>query len=97
MGNAAELLPKIKLTQGGDNAAQPVASGGAERGAQRRNFNTLNTVALLEPLPDLAGIKFLMVAGIPATARERRRHGVSAVPAAVAPVIRTRGMEPYAQ
>jgi molybdate transport system substrate-binding protein len=101
LGIAAELLPKIKLTQGGDNAAQLVASGGVEIGiAQRRNFHTLSSVALLEPLPDIPGIKFAMAAGIPATARER--DGAMAFAkflssAAVATVIRTRGMEPYVQ
>jgi molybdate transport system substrate-binding protein len=100
MGIAAELLPKIKLTQGGDNAAQLVASGGAEIGiAQRRNFNALNGVALLEPLPDIPGIKFPMAAGITANAHER--DGAMALAkflssAAVAPVITKRGMEPYA-
>jgi molybdate transport system substrate-binding protein len=101
LGIAAELLPKIKLTQGGDNAAQLVASGGAEIGiAQRRNFHTLSSVTLLEPLPDLPGIKFPMAAGVPASARER--DGAVAFAkflssAAAAPVIRTRGMEPYVQ
>jgi molybdate transport system substrate-binding protein len=101
LGIAAELSAKIKLTQGGDNAAQLVATGGAEIGiAQRRNFNTLSGVTLLEPLPDLPGIKFPMAAGVPASARER--DGAVAFArflssAAAAPVIRTRGMEPYVQ
>src|ERR1700692_2658345 len=65
MGIADELKPKIKLTQGGDAAAQVVAAGGAQIGvAQKRNFNALKGVELLEPLPDIAGIKFLMVAGV---------------------------------
>src|SRR5258708_31651114 len=72
LGIAEQLKPKIKLPQGGDAAAQLVAAGGAQIGiAQRRNFNTLAGVALLEPLPDLPGIKFLMVAGVVNAAPER--------------------------
>jgi molybdate transport system substrate-binding protein len=101
MGIADQLKPKIKLTQGGDNAAQLVASGGAEIGiAQRRNFNQLAGVALLEPLPDVPGIRFLMAAGTVTGARER--DGAAALAkflssAGVATVITTRGMEPYAR
>ena len=101
LGIAEQLKPKIKLTQGGDNAAQLVASGGAQIGvAQRRNFFALSTVQLLEPLPDIPGIKFLMAAGVPANARElaaARELSRFLSSAAVAPVIRAKGMEPYAQ
>ena len=100
MGIADELKPKIKLTQGGDAAAQLVAAGGAQIGvAQRRNFNTLKGVELLEPLPDLPGIKFLMVAGVAKGAHEH--EGALALAKflaspAVAPTIVAKGMEPYA-
>jgi molybdate transport system substrate-binding protein len=99
LGIADQLKPKIKLTMGGDAAAQTVASGGAQIGvAQRRNFISLSGVQLLEPLPDLPGIKFLMVAGVAAGAREP--GGAMALAKflsspAVAPVIRAKGMEPY--
>ena len=100
MGIADELKPKIKITQGGDAAAQLIAAGGAQIGvAQRRNFNTLKGVELLEPLPDIPGIKFLMVAGVVAGTHE----GVGAMAfakflssPAVAPIIVAKGMEPYA-
>jgi len=99
LGIAEQLKPKIKLTMGGDAAAQAIASGGAQIGvAQRRNFISLNGVQLLEPLPDLPGIKFLMVAGVLADAREPAGAMAFAKflsSAAVAPVIRARGMEPY--
>jgi molybdate transport system substrate-binding protein len=98
LGIADDLKPKIKLTMGGDAAAQAVASGSAQIGvAQRRNFISLSGVQLLEPLPDLPGIKFLMVAGVLAGAREPA--GAMALakflssPSA-APVIRANGMEP---
>jgi molybdate transport system substrate-binding protein len=99
LGIADELKPKIKLTMGGDAAAQAVASGSAQIGvAQRRNFISLSGVQLLEPLPDLPGIKFLMVAGVLAGAREPA--GAMALEKflsspSVAPVIRAKGMEPY--
>jgi molybdate transport system substrate-binding protein len=100
MGIADELKPKIKITQGGDAAAQLVAAGGAQIGvAQRRNFNTLKGVELLEPLPDIPGIKFLMVAGVVAGAHE---HDAAMAFAkflsspAVAPIILAKGMEAYA-
>jgi len=99
LGIAEQLKPKIKLTMGGDAAAQAVASGGAQIGvAQRRNFISLNGVQLLEPLPDLPGVKFLMVAGVVARAREP--GAATALTAflsapALAPVIRAKGMEPY--
>jgi molybdate transport system substrate-binding protein len=99
LGIADQLKPKIKLTMGGDAAAQAVASGSAQIGvAQRRNFISLSGVQLLEPLPDLPGIKFLMVAGVVAGAREPA--GAMALAKflsspAVAPVIRAKGMEPY--
>jgi molybdate transport system substrate-binding protein len=100
MGIADELKPKIKITQGGDAAAQLIAAGGAQIGvAQRRNFNTLKGVELLEPLPDIPGIKFLMVAGVVAGTHER--VGAMAFAKflsspAVAPIIVAKGMEPYA-
>jgi len=54
LGIADQVKPKIRLTMGGDAAAQAVASGAAQMGvAQRRNFNTLPGVQMLEPLPDL--------------------------------------------
>jgi molybdate transport system substrate-binding protein len=101
MGIADELKPKIKLTQGGDAAAQLVAAGGAQIGvAQRRNFNTLKGVELLEPLPDLPGIKFLMVAGVVKGAHEH--DGALAFAkflssSAVASTIVAKGMESYAK
>ena len=98
LGIADQLKPKIRLTMGGDAAAQAVAA--AQMGvAQRRNFNTLRGVQMLEPLPDLPGVKFLMVAGVLANAREP--NGALAFakflasPSAVA-VIKAKGMEPYA-
>ncbi len=100
LGIADALKPKIKITQGGDAAAQLVAAGGAQIGiAQRRNFNTLPGVALLEPLPDLPGIKFLMVAGVVKGAHERDAALAFAkflASPAAAPVIVAKGMEPYA-
>jgi len=101
LGIADQLKPKIKLTQGGDNAAQLVASGGAQIGiAQRRNFFTLSAVQMLEPLPDIPGIKFLMAGGVVANAREpgaAKELARFLSSAAVAPVIIAKGMEPYAQ
>src|SRR5262249_15476430 len=99
LGITEQLKPRITLTMGGDAAAQAVASGSAQIGvAQRRNFISLNGVQLLDPLPDLPGVKFLMVAGVVAGAREP----VGAMALAkflasppVAPVIRAKGMEPY--
>jgi molybdate transport system substrate-binding protein len=100
LGIADQVKPKIRLTMGGDAAAQAVASGAAQMGvAQRRNFNALPGVQMLEPLPDLPGVKFLMVAGVLANAREP--NGALAFakflasPSAVA-VIKAKGMEPYA-
>jgi len=99
LGIAEQLKPKIKLTQGGDAAAQLVAAGGAQIGvAQRRNFNSLNGVQLLEPLPDIPGIKFLMVAGVVKDARQPDAAAALAKflsSPAVAPVIIAKGMEPY--
>ena len=99
LGIVAQVKPKIKLTMGGDAVAKAVASGGAQIGvAQRRNFNALKDVAMLEPLPDLAGIKFLMVAGVLADAHEPAAALAFAkflASPAVAPVIIARGMEPY--
>jgi len=99
LGIAEQLKPKIKLTMGGDAAAQAVASGSAAIGvAQRRNFIALSGVQLLEPLPDLPGIKFLMVAGVPANAREPAAASAFArflAAPARADVIRAKGMEPY--
>ena len=101
MGIADEVKPKIKLTQGGDAAAQLVAAGGAQLGvAQKRNFNTLKGVELLEPLPDIAGIRFLMVAGVVKGSHEH--DGALALAKflaspAVASTIVAKGMEPYAK
>jgi molybdate transport system substrate-binding protein len=101
LGIADELKPKIKITQGGDAAAQLVASGGAQIGvAQRRNFISLKGVELLEPLPNLPGMKFIMVGGVVAGAQEPAAAtallGFLASPAAAA-TIAARGMELYAQ
>src|SRR5262249_32950031 len=61
LGIADALKPKIKSPQGGDAAAEAVASGAAELGvAQRRNFISLKGVEMLDPLPDLPGMRFLM-------------------------------------
>jgi molybdate transport system substrate-binding protein len=101
MGIADELKPKIKLTQGGDAAAQLVAAGSAQIGvAQRRNFNALPGVTLLEPLPDIPGIRFLMVAGVVKGAHEPDAAlGFAKFLAspAVASLIVAKGMEPYAK
>jgi molybdate transport system substrate-binding protein len=100
MGIADELKPKIKIMQGGDATAQLIAAGGAQIGvAQRRNFNTLKGVELLEPLPDIPGIKFFMVAGVVAGTHERDAAMAFAKflsSPAVAPIIVAKGMEPYA-
>lgn len=99
LGIAEQLKPRITLTMGGDAAGQAVASGRARIGvAQRRNFISLSGVQLLEPLPALPGVKFLMVAGVVAGAREpggamALAKFLSSPP--VAPVIRAKGMEPY--
>ena len=99
LGIAEQLKPKIKLTMGGDAAAQLIAAGGAQIGvAQRRNFISLNGVQLLEPLPDIPGIKFLMVAGVVTGAREPAGAAAFAKflsSPAVASVIIAKGMEPY--
>lgn len=85
---------------GGDAAAQAVASGAAQIGvAQHRNFNTLPGVQMLEPLPDLPGMAFLMVAGVTGHAREPQgalafARRFLASPAA-AGEIRAKGMEPF--
>ena len=101
LGIAEQLKPKIKLTMGGDAAAQLIAAGGAQIGvAQRRNFISLNGVQLLEPLPDIPGIKFLMVAGVVTGAREPAGAAAFAKflsSPGVAPVIKAKGMESYAQ
>jgi molybdate transport system substrate-binding protein len=98
LGIAEQLKPKLKLTMGGDAAAQTAASGAAQLAvAQRRNFIALNGVQMLEPLPDLPGMNFLMEAGVVAHAREP--DGAMAFakflssPARAA-VIRAKGMEP---
>jgi molybdate transport system substrate-binding protein len=100
LGIAEQLKPKIKLTMGGDAAAQLIAAGGAQIGvAQRRNFISLNGVQLLEPLPDIPGIKFLMVAGVVTGAREPAGAAAFAKflsSPGVAPVIKAKGMESYA-
>ena len=99
LGIADQVKPKIKLTQGGDNAAKLVASGGAQMGvAQRRNFMSLPSVAMLEPLPDLPGFKFLMVAGVVTGARERDGALAFArylAAPARAEIIKANGMETY--
>jgi molybdate transport system substrate-binding protein len=99
LGIADALKPKIKITQGGDAAAQLVLSGGAQLGvAQRRNFISLKGVEMLEPLPDLPGMQFRMAGGVVAGAHER--DGAMALLrflSSAAIIIRARGMEPYAQ
>jgi molybdate transport system substrate-binding protein len=99
LGITDQIKPKIKLTQGGDNAAKLVVSGGAQMGvAQRRNFLSLPGADMLQPLPDLPGFKFLMVAGLLSGAHERdgalafARYLASAQ---VAPVMTANGMEAY--
>lgn len=98
LGISTQVKPKIKLTMGGDAAAQAVASGSARIGvAQRRNFIALDGVQLLEPLPDLPGIKFLMVAGVLANAHEPAGALAFAkylASPAAASVITAKGMEP---
>src|SRR5579871_5793398 len=106
MGIADEIRPKIKLTQvgknaqAGDAAAAAVDSGEAQLGvAQKRNFIALPGVVLLEPLPDIPGIKFPMTAGVITGAREREGALAFAkflASSAVAPTIVAKGMEPYA-
>ena len=101
LGIAEQLKPKIKLTMGGDAAAQAAASGAAQIAvAQRRNFLGLSGAQILEPLPDLPGAKFLMQAGVVAHAREPEAAMALAKflssPARAA-VIRAKGMEPYTQ
>jgi molybdate transport system substrate-binding protein len=100
LGIADAVKPKIKLTQGGDAAAAAVASGTAQLGvAQKRNFNTLAGVSLLEPLPDIPGIKFLMVAGVISGSHERDNALAFAkflASPAAAPTIVAKGMEPHA-
>ena len=101
MGLADTLKPKIKLTQGGDAAAALVAAGGAQLGvAQKRNFNTLPGVALLEPLPDIPGIKFLMVGAVVKGSHEHDAALAFAkflASPAVVPVMVAKGMESYAK
>jgi molybdate transport system substrate-binding protein len=99
LGIADAVKPKIKLTQGGDNAAKLVETGGAQMGvAQRRNFLPLSGVAMLEPLPDVPGMKFLMVAAVVTGARQPDAALALAKylssPARAA-VITANGMEPY--
>jgi molybdate transport system substrate-binding protein len=99
LGIADALKPKIKITQGGDAAAQAVLSGAAQLGvAQRRNFISLKGVEMLEPLPDLPGMKFVMDGAVVAGAHER--EGAMALLrflASAAITIRARGMEAYSQ
>jgi molybdate transport system substrate-binding protein len=99
LGIADQLKPRIKLTMGGDAAAKTLASGGAQIGvAQRRNFISVPGVVMLEPLPQLPGKDFLMVAGVLAGAHEPDAAMALAkflASPAVAPIIRARGMEPY--
>jgi molybdate transport system substrate-binding protein len=98
LGITEQLKPKIKLTMGGDAAAQAAASGAAQISvAQRRNFLGLAGVSMLEPLPDLPGAKFLMEAGVIAHAREPQAALALAkflASPARAAVIRAKGMEP---
>jgi molybdate transport system substrate-binding protein len=98
LGIAEQIKPKIKITQGGDNSAKLVAEGGAQMGvAQRRNF-LFPQVAMLEPLPDIPGMKFLMVAGVISGARERDGAVAFAkylAAPARADVIKANGMESY--
>jgi molybdate transport system substrate-binding protein len=99
LGITDQLKPKIKLSMGGDAAAKTVADGGAQLGvAQRRNFIALAGVQLLEPLPNLPGINFMMVAGVVAKAREPDAATALAKflssPARL-PVIKAKGMEAY--
>jgi len=98
LGITEQLKPKLKLTMGGDAAAQTAASSAAQLAvAQRRNFIALNGVQMLEPLPDLPGVNFLMEAGVVAHAREPEGAMAFAKflssPARAA-VIRAKGMEP---
>ena len=99
LGIADALKPKIKITQGGDAAANLVLSGGAQLGvAQRRNFISLKGVEMLEPLPDLPGMEFRMAGGVLAGAHER--DGAMALLrflSSATITIRARGMEPYAR
>lgn len=101
LGIADQIKPKIKLTMGGDAAAKLVASGGAQIGiAQKRNFNTLAGVQLLEPLPDIPGIKFLMVAGVIKGSHEHDAALAFAkflASPTVVPIIVAKGMEPHAK
>jgi molybdate transport system substrate-binding protein len=99
LGIAEALKPKIRITQGGDAAAQLVLSGGAELGvAQRRNFISLKGVELLDPLPDLPGMKFRMVGGVLPGSHERDA-GIALLQflSSAGITIRARGMEPYEQ
>ena len=98
LGIADQIKPKIKITQGGDNSAKLVASGGAQMGvAQRRNF-MFPEVAMLEPLPDIPGMKFLMVAGVIKGAQQSEGALAFAkymASAARVEILRANGMEPY--
>jgi molybdate transport system substrate-binding protein len=82
----------------GDAAAQAAATGAAQIAiAQRRNFIALNGAQMLEPLPDLPGVNFLMEAGVVAHAREPEAAMALAkflASPARAAVIRAKGMEP---
>ncbi len=99
LGIADALKPKIKITQGGDAAAQAVLTGAAQFGvAQRRNFLPLQGVEMLDPLPDLPGMKFLMDGAMVAGSHER--DGAIALLrflASASITIRARGMEAYEQ
>jgi molybdate transport system substrate-binding protein len=99
LGIADALKPKIKITQGGDAAAQAVASGAAELGvAQRRNFLSLKGVEMLEPLPDLPGMRFLMDGAVVAGSHEREpAMALLRFLSSAAITIRARGMEAYGQ
>jgi molybdate transport system substrate-binding protein len=99
LGIADALKPKIKITQGGDAAAQAVLSGTAQLGvAQRRNFISLKGVEMLEPLPDLPGMKFLMDGAVVAGSHEREAAtALLRFLASGTITTRARGMEAYDQ
>ena len=91
-----QVKPKIKLTQGGDNSAKLVPPAGLNGRRAARNF-MFPEVAMLEPLPDIPGIKFLMVAGVIKGAPQAlpRSPSQSISPRLRVGVLRANGMEPY--
>ena len=97
LGIAGELKPKIKLTMGGDAAAQAAASGAAQIAvAQRRNFIASSGTQMLQPLPACRGSNS---SWRPVSSRMRQPEAAMALakflssPARAA-VIRAKGMEP---